>query len=111
MLESLYNLATWSNLKPLVIALMTVAIKLAVSPDVAKTLVRRIVVAVCVAYLAIDFISTYFETEAYQSIALVAVAFFADDIVIVAMRLGSDFRAGAPKFIRDRLRKTLEKDE
>ncbi len=105
MFDALDKLATWTTLKPLVIALMTIAVRIAISTDLAtkwhyKVLIRRVFVAVCVAYLVADLAPSVFEDPAYQSLALVAAAFFADDIVSVAVELGRDFRKGGSGFIK-----------
>jgi len=114
MFDALDKLAAWTSLKPLAVALMAIAVRIAVSTDIStrwhyRILIRRVFVAVCVAYLVADLAPAVFDNLAYQSLALVAAAFFADDIVAVAIELGKDFRKNGLTYVKNFITRLLKR--
>ncbi len=114
MLENLDKIVSWDIVRPLVIALTTIAIRVAVATDVAERwhytiLLRRVVVAVSVTYFAADLAQNLISNPAYRTLAVVGAAFFSDDIIAVAIKLGSDFRKDGPKTIKDVIMSILKR--
>jgi len=114
MLDNLDKVLSWDSVRPLAIALTTIAIRIAVATDIATRwhytiLIRRVIVAVSVTYFAADIVPDLISNPAYQTLIIVAAAFFSDDLIAVAIKLGRDFRKDGPKTIKGVIMRILKR--
>lgn len=102
----------WAWAKPATIALLAIASRLCVAPPQVLTpglIARKLFVSISLAYFIIYLAPLYTEDPKLQFGMVALAAFFADDIIFLAVSLGKNLREDGPKYLLNLIK--IKKDK